>query len=409
MGNKNKMITLLGLMAFLANGDNYAAAPLIINIAKDLHITIDVAAMSVTAYMLSFGVFTLLFGPLSDRYGKVKIINLAAIGTAVFSILGAFSFNLSSLIFFRAMNGAFGAGIFPVTMALVGQSFDDKNRHKALGKVMGLMFLGGATATAIGGALAYFGSWRMVYIVYGIAELALALVMLKTLERDQPVVTELNFIKAYKEPLTNYRFMRLVTTIFFVGFCVFGSFTYSGQLLQEITGYNILVVGLILSLFGVGTVVGGRIAPKLKQVLKHGFLVSAGLIGGIALFALSAYKNVWILGIGLIGFGIAFIFLQSTLIATAQEKLPKMKGTAMSLASFNMFVGGAVGTSFNGMVMQKYGVSTIFYNASYIILIVGILAALFTARFEMRKNKALTAKQTQMEGFIMNNRGEDNV
>lgn len=249
----------------------------------------------------------------------------------------------------------------------------------------------------------------MVYIVYGIAELALALVMLKTLERDQPVVTELNFIKAYKEPLTNYRFMRLVTTIFFVGFCVFGSFTYSGQLLQEITGYNILVVGLILSLFGVGTVVGGRIAPKLKQVLKHGFLVSAGLIGGIALFALSAYKNVWILGIGLIGFGIAFIFLQSTLIATAQEKLPKMKGTAMSLASFNMFVGGAVGTSFNGMVMQKYGVSTIFYNASYIILIVGILAALFTARFEMRKNKALTAKQTQMEGFIMNNRGEDNV
>lgn len=152
------MITLLGLMAFLANGDNYAAAPLIINIAKDLHITIDVAAMSVTAYMLSFGVFTLLFGPLSDRYGKVKIINLAAIGTAVFSILGAFSFNLSSLIFFRTMNGAFGAGIFPVTMALVGQSFDDKNRHKALGKVTGLMFLGGATATAIGGALAYFGS-----------------------------------------------------------------------------------------------------------------------------------------------------------------------------------------------------------------------------------------------------------
>ncbi|MBT2731759.1 MFS transporter [Carnobacterium sp. ISL-102] len=409
MENKNKMITVLGLMAFLANGDNYAAAPLIINIAKDLNITVDVAAMSVTAYMLSFGVFTLIFGPISDRYGKVKIINIAAIGTAIFSVLGAFSFNLPSLIFFRAMNGAFAAGIFPVTMALVGQSFDDQNRHKALGKVMGLMFLGGAMATAIGGALAYFGSWRMVYIVYGIAELALAFVMLKILERDQPVVTDLNFIKAYKEPLTNYRFMRLVTTIFFVGFCVFGSFTYSGQLLQEITGYNIMIVGLILSLFGVGTVIGGRIAPKLKQVLKHGFLVSAGIIGGIALFALSAYENVWILGIGLLGFGIAFIFLQSTLIATAQEKLPKMKGTAMSLASFNMFVGGAIGTSFNGMVMQKYGVSTIFYNASYIILIVGILAAIFTARFEMRKKKALATKQTKMEGFVMNNQGEDNV
>lgn len=387
MTNKNKMIMVLGLMAFLANGDNYAAAPLIINIAKDLNLTIDVAALSVTAYMLSFGVFTLIFGPLSDRFGKVKIINIAAVGTAIFSMLGAFSFNLPSLIFFRAMNGAFGAGIFPVTMALVGQSFDNENRHKALGKVMGLMFLGGATATAIGGALAYFGSWRMVYLVYGIGELILAIVMLKILERDQPVVDQLNFFKAYKEPLTNYRFMRLVITIFFVGFSVFGSFTYSGKLLQDLTGYNIFIVGLILSLFGVGTVVGGRIAPQLKKTLKHGFLVSAGVIGGISLFALSAYSNVWILGLGLFGFGVAFIFLQSTLVSAVQEKLPKMRGTAMSLASFNMFVGGAVGTSINGMIMKSSGPQTIFYNTAYIIFIVGILAAVFIARFEMRKSQ----------------------
>lgn len=114
-------------MAFLANGDNYAAAPLIINIAKDLNLTVSVAAMSVTAYMLSFGVFTLIFG--------------------------VFAFNLPSLIFCRAMNGAFGAGIFPVTMALVGQSFDNENRHKALGKVMGLMFLGGAVGTNFNGII----------------------------------------------------------------------------------------------------------------------------------------------------------------------------------------------------------------------------------------------------------------
>lgn len=172
MKNKNKMLLVLGLMAFLANGDNYAAAPLLLNIAKDLNLNVETAAMSVTAYMLSFGAFTLLFGPLADRYGKVRVINTAAMGTAVFSILGGFAFNLPSLIFLRAMNGAFGAGIFPVTMALVGQSFDDANRQKALGKVMGMMFLGGATATAVGGALAYFGSWRLVYIIYGVGSLS---------------------------------------------------------------------------------------------------------------------------------------------------------------------------------------------------------------------------------------------
>ncbi|MHB1153462.1 MAG: MFS transporter [Eubacteriales bacterium] len=390
MKNKNRMIMILGFMAFLANGDNYAAAPLIINISQDLNLTLSSAALSVTAYMLAFGVFTLLFGPLSDRYGKVKIINIAAIGTAIFSMLGAFAFNLPSLIFFRAMNGAFGAGIFPVTMALVGQSFDNENRHKALGKVMGLMFLGGATATAIGGALAYFGSWRLVYMVYGIGELIIAIIMLKTLERDKPVVEKLNFIKAYKEPLTNYRFMRLVIIVFFVGFSVFGSFTYSGKLIQELTGYNIFIVGLILSLFGLGTVIGGRIAPKMKRILKNGFLISAGIIGWISLLALSANKNVWILSLGLLGFGIAFIFLQSTLISTAQEKLPKTRGTAMSLASFNMFVGGAAGTGINGMIIKTYEVSVIFRNTAYIILVVGVLAAIFIARFEMRKKAKLS-------------------
>jgi predicted MFS family arabinose efflux permease len=382
-------LLFLGLIAFLANGDNYAAAPLLINIADDLHLTINAAALSVTAYMLSFGVFTLLFGPLSDRFGKARIINIAAIGTSVFSILGAFSFNLPSLIFFRAMNGAFGAGIFPVTMALVGQRFDSQNRQKALGKVMGLMFLGGATATAIGGALAFFGSWRLVYLVYGIGELAVSLVMLKKLERDEPVAAKLDFVAAYKGLFANYRFMRLVITIFFVGFSVFGSFTYTGKLLKDLTGYNVLIVGLILSLFGLGTVVGGRLAPRAKAWLKHGFLVSAAVIGSVSLYAISAFSNVYILGLGLFGFGFAFIFLQTTLVATAQEKAGKARGTAMSMASFNMFVGGAVGTSLNGAIIGSFGASRIFFNASIVILVVGLLAAVFVARFEMRKAQGL--------------------
>ena len=155
-----KMIFILGFMAFWANGDNYAAAPLILDIAQDLNIEVSKAALSVTAYMLSFGLFTLLFGPLGDRFGKTKIINIAAFGTAIFSMLGAFTVNLPYLIVVRAINGAFGAGIFPVTMALVGESFDKSERQGAISKVMGIMFLGGASATAVGGRLVNRGFGR---------------------------------------------------------------------------------------------------------------------------------------------------------------------------------------------------------------------------------------------------------
>jgi predicted MFS family arabinose efflux permease len=392
MKNKNAMLMILGLLAFMTNGDNYAAAPLLLKISEDLGISLQHAAYSVTAYMLSFGLFTLLFGPLSDRFGKIQVIRIAAFGTALFSILGGFAFNLQSLMVFRAFNGAFGAGVFPVTMALVGQSFNDKERQGALGKVMGIMFLGGASATAIGGALAYFGSWRLVYIVYGIGELLIALVILKTLEKDSGVVRELNFIKAYKTPLTNFRFIRLVIVIFFVGFTVFGSFTYSGKLMQELTGFTVLQVGLILSFFGLGTVFGGRIAPRMRKLLKRGFLISAGMMGFAGLYILSSSSNIALLCLGLFVFGIAFIFLQTTLVSTAQAKLPKMRGTAMSLASFNMFVGGAVGTAINGRIMIQQSINSIFFYASFILLAVGLTAAFFIAGFEMRQQKAAGLK-----------------
>ncbi len=393
MKTKNRMIMILGLMAFLANGDNYAAAPLVIKIAQDLNISISAAAISVTAYMLSFGAFTLLFGPLSDRFGKVKIINIASIGTAIFSMLGIFAFNLPSLVLLRAVNGAFAAGIFPVTMALVGQSFDNANRHKALAKVMGMMFLGGAMATIIGGVLSYYGSWRMVYFAYGLAELIVAVMMFKLLERDEPVVAKLDLIGFYKKPLGNRNFMTIVTTVFLLGFSVFGSFTYSGTLISENTGYNVFIVGLILALFGIGTVVGGRIVPKLKMKIGSRVLLVAGIVCLISLQLISRFDHVALVALGLVGFGMAFITLQSTLINTAQAVLPQMRGTAMSLASFNMFVGGAIGTNLNGNLIENVPVNQIFFNSSLIILVVGVIAMILVTRAEKKIQAAMALQK----------------
>lgn len=102
-----KMVLVLGMMAFWCNGENYAAAPLLVELARDFHLDISQAALSVTAYMLPFGLFTIFFGPLADRYGKARIINLAAFGSAIFCVLAAGAFDLTSLSIIRAVNGVF--------------------------------------------------------------------------------------------------------------------------------------------------------------------------------------------------------------------------------------------------------------------------------------------------------------
>lgn len=382
-----KMLFILGMMVFLCNGDNYAAAPLIVEIAKDLHLEINQAALSVTAYMLPFGLFTLLFGPLADRFGKAKVINLAAFGTAIFSALGAAAFDLASLSLIRAVNGAFAAAILPVTMSLIGDRFghDPKKVHNALGKVMGMAFLGGAAATAIGGALAYLGSWRLVYLVYGIAELLIAFVMLRVLERQPGTIVKMNLRTAYKDAFANPALLKTVSIIFLVGAAVFGSFTYAGKFVQTRTGYNILLVGLVLTSFGVATVVGGRKAGALRQKLGNKLLLLAGVIACGSWALMGAWHSPVLLSVSLAGFGLGFIMIQPTLIATAQQLMPTRRGTVMSLAAFNMFVGGGIGTFINGKVLDTWGFGPVFIIAGALILLASTVAAVLFRNIYQRK------------------------
>jgi predicted MFS family arabinose efflux permease len=395
MDDKKRKYTviILSIMVFLANGDNYASATLISSIAKDLGLTISAASISVTSYMLGFGLFTLIFGPLGDKYGKAKIVNIAATGTAIFSILGAVAFNLSSLVTFRLINGMFGSGIFPVALALIGEMFDDKDRHKAIAGVMSMGFLGSASATIIGGSISYLASWRMVYLVYGVGELILAIIMLKYLEKDRGVREHLELGKSYKMVLSDVKFMRLVALLFFIGFAVFGTFTYAGISLMDKTGYSILVVGFILASYGVGTVFGGKIASKLKMKLGANFLVLSGFIGFLSLILLSYTSNIPLIILSLFGFGISFIFIQSTLVSTLQVMLPTMKGTVMSLTSFNLFVGAAVGTSVNAKILEVSNMNRVYITAAIMIALIGIIASIYVSKFEKAQVKEVKKKK----------------
>ena len=380
-----KLLVILGAIAFLAQGDNYAAAPLLINIAKDLHLTIPSAALSVSAYMIPFGFFTLLFGPLADRYGKAKVLNLATFGTAIFSIASATAFNLISLCILRAINGAFAAAVLPVAVSLVGDSFDDANRQNALGAVIGIMFLGGAAAPAIGGALAFWGSWRLLYLVYGVAEFIVALIMLKQLEKEPGVIKKLKFSLVYKQAFANKDLIKVVSLLFFMGFAIFGSFMYSGKFVQVKLEYNILAVGLLVSLFGIGTAIGGRKSGTIRQCVGNKLIILAGLFGGICWMTMVFWSSPILMAVSLIGFGFSDILIQTTLIETAQQLMPKQKGTVMSLASFNMFMGGGIGTFINGRLLKAFSFGPIFFSAAIIIFLVGLVSTILINGFTMNE------------------------
>jgi Arabinose efflux permease len=201
--------------------------------------------------------------------------------------------------------------------------------------------------------------------------------MLKHLERRRGVINKLNFREVYKEALANKNLIKTVRILFFVGFAVFGSFTYSGDFVKIRLGYNILAVGLLLSLFGLATAIGGRRAGTIRQRFGNKLLLFAGALGGVSWMTMWFWYSPILIAISLVGFGFAFILLQSTVIETAQQLMPQQRGTVMSLASFNMFIGGGIGMFVNGRLLSEFGFCPIFVSASIIILLVGSVITLF--------------------------------
>ena len=375
MRSKTKLtVFILGLMGFWAMGDNYAASPMLVDIAGDFHIGIGTAALSVAAYMLPFGLFTLLFGPLGDSYGKARVISLAAFGTAIFSCLGALAWDIVSLSLIRAINGILAAAILPVTMSYVGDLFEEaKSRLNAIGSVMGMYFLGGAAATAIGGGLSFIGSWRLVYLAYGVAELIIALLMLKYLVFTPGTAKSLGLRQAYANAFSQPFLLKTVVLLFLVGFAVFGSFTYLGDFLVEKTGLNIFYVGLMMTPFGLAAYAGGQKAGDIRQKLGSNITLLAGILGLISWAPLGQWPGLCYIFPILVAFGFAFVLIQSTVIITAQQLLPMQRGTVMSLASFNMFVGGGFGVLINKYLLALWGYESIFLIAALAIFVVGLL------------------------------------
>ena len=388
-----KLILILGLMTFWCNGENYASAPLLVEIARDFHLNISQAALSVASYMLPFGLFTIFLGPIADRYGKAKVINFAAFGSAIFCALAARTSGLLSLCALRAVSGAFAAAIFPVTMSLVGDRFshDPREVQRALGKVLGIMFLGGASATAIGGALSYFGSWRLVYLFYGTFEFITACVMLKKLDKSPGTVARLSLVEAYRDAFANTDLLRTVSVVFLVGASVFGSFAFTGEFVQAQTGCNIFVVGLILTFFGLATVFGGRKTGALRQALGNRLLIYAGIVGALSWALMGVSHSPFSISMSLTGFGLGFIMIHPSLVATAQQLMPHRRGTVMSLVSFNLFVGGGVGTLINGKILNEWGFGALFVFAAALILLAGIIGSALLQRQSVRS--ASTARE----------------
>ena len=156
-------VIITGLALFMASLDNLVVTTALPVIRVRLHAGLSDLEWTVNAYTLTFAVLLLSAAALGERFGRRRVF---VIGVAVFtmaSAVAAMSPTIGWLIAARAVQGAGGAMIMPLSLTLLSDAVSPERRNAALG-IWGA--IGGAAIALgplVGGAVTSGWSWHYIF------------------------------------------------------------------------------------------------------------------------------------------------------------------------------------------------------------------------------------------------------
>ena len=138
VSKREAVLHVMAAASFLVFFQAYLVAPLIPSLSIEFHASTDFLGMLVPAYMLPYGISTLFYGPISDRFGRKAVI-LTLLGLMVVMIAGVATANtVPQMMVWRLLGGAITGGTVPIALALLGDIFPYEQRGRPLGWIFGV-------------------------------------------------------------------------------------------------------------------------------------------------------------------------------------------------------------------------------------------------------------------------------
>lgn len=178
--NMNLVIIAAGAGLFLSTLDTGIINVALPTLSRVFHTTVATIAWTVTLYTLTLTGTLILFGRLSDKYGRVRIYAWGLGLFAISSIFCGLSQNSSQIIVSRAIQGIGAAMLQATAVAIITTTVPEQKRGAALGSLGVLMGLGPVLGPSIGGFLISFVGWRWIFWI-NVPVVALTLIACKHL------------------------------------------------------------------------------------------------------------------------------------------------------------------------------------------------------------------------------------
>lgn len=161
-------VALCGVCAFLAL---YCTQPLLPLLTHIFHASKTGAGMTVSAATLGVALSAPIFGALTERLPRKRVIVLSLVGVSVPTLLAATSASLAQLIFWRFLEGVLLPGVFAVVVTYIGEEWPADRVALIMSFYVSGTALGGFTGRLVSGILAEAYNWRVSFLVLGAASL----------------------------------------------------------------------------------------------------------------------------------------------------------------------------------------------------------------------------------------------
>ncbi|MCO5107334.1 MAG: DHA2 family efflux MFS transporter permease subunit [Burkholderiaceae bacterium] len=367
--------------------------------------TYDQISWVLTSYIVAAAIVMPLTGFLSARFGRKRVFMASIVGFTITSMLCGAAMNLTQIVLFRLLQGVFGASLVPLSQAVLLDTYP-RERHGPAMALWGLgVMVGPILGPTLGGWLTEYYDWRWVFYInlpfgllawfglglyvretevdatrrfdlLGFAMLSLGIGALQMmLDRggtlDWFASTEI-VVEAMLAGLGLYLFIAHILThehpfiepalfrdrnfsvgllfIFVVGMILLTTMTLLPPFLQNLMGYPVVDVGMLLAPRGVGTMVSmfvvgrlsGRVDARLQLVL--GLLLASFSQWEMTQFDLDITG--WdVVRTGVVqGLGLGFLFVPLSTIAFS-TLAPRLRTEGTALFSLVRNIGMSIGVS----------------------------------------------------------------
>lgn len=372
-------LQILGLAGFASMAAMRICDPMLVVLSDEFQVSTGDASAVVSTYAVMYGFAQLLYGPLGERFGKLRVVSLAVWACALFSAITALSGALSMLVVMRGCMGIAGAGIIPLAMAWVGDQVPYERRQETLAQLMSATVLGMMAGLWFGGFAADTLGWRSAFVVLAVL-FTVAAVCLWRLVQAHPLTVSQDAPGLWASFRNSGRLLAMprVRWVLGVTACegalVFGAMAFMPTHLHQHYGLSVVAAGSVMMLYGVGGLLYSQLARRwLAWLGERGLIrMGAGLVAsGFVLLAWGTAAWMGMLACAMTGLG--FYMMHNTLQVQATQMAPAARGPAVTLFASSLFWGQSSGVWLMAQTVDMGWLAYAFTAAALGVVLLGVV------------------------------------